>query len=466
MLVPSIPVSSRRAQAAERNVRLDPQGIYGTRSARRQNQLRRRRQLQNLFLWLIGLVAAGFLIWWGLQPRQTLRGASWTRQLPFRPASPPLLAPLLAGRETGADSSRASLFFTSQSGGLWRWSHSSPETRPRRADSFWKEPTRVFSTGFAPAATPLVSGKQVFWPGGDGVLRAIDSGSGVQKWRGVFGSALACTPAVAKVAGREIVAAGDDSGVVAAFDAKSGAPKWKTNLGGAVGAAMAVFEGVSATKNEASADFLVPTLAGTTSRGGLVCLDGKSGRVKWRFPGDARSQSAGGAAPLVQKNRVFWGNDEGAVVCLDARTGQKIWKNYAAPAKTPGEKKPGRYRDEQGSAATSLRGGAALSEAAGTVVFGGNDGFLHAFDLATGAARWRQNLGAAARFPAQATIFENRAMFLAAGDAPAIFLLEARTGRVERRWTTPFPVSSGMTEAGGNIYALDAGGLLQVAALK
>ncbi|WP_105484065.1 PQQ-binding-like beta-propeller repeat protein [Abditibacterium utsteinense] len=449
--------SSRRAQAAERNVRLDPQGIYGTRSARRQNQLRRRRQLQNLVLWLVGAVALGLLIWWLFQPRQSARNASWTRQLPFRPATPPF-------RARGN-----SLFFTSQSGGLWRWN---PTASPA-SDWTSAAPRRFFSTAFAPAAPPLVRENELFWPGGDGILRALDARSGVQKWRGVLSSALVCTPAVVQSAGREIVAAGDDAGQVAAFDALTGAPLWKTDLGGAPGAALGVALGVASpqlsTKNEAGPSFLVPLLAGAASRGGLVCLDARSGRVKWSFPNDARSQSAGVAAPLTLGNRVFWCNDEGAAVCLDARSGRKIWKSFAAPqgANLQSQKSPNEESAESNaSALVSLRGGAALIEAAGVVAFGGNDGFLRGFDIASGALRWKQNLGGAVRFPAQTLRFENQNVFLAAGDAPAIFLLDALTGRVVRRWKTPYAISYGLSVANESIYALDEEGHLQVAALK
>lgn len=474
-LIAMMSASSRRAQAAERNVRLDPQGIYGTRSARRQNQLRRRRQLQNGLLWIVGALAAGFSLWWLFQPRQSLRGANWTRQLPFRPATPPFLASG-QGSEGGA-----ALLFTSQSGGLWRWK-AAPEAP---ADWLSQAPSRVFNTDFAPAAMPLINQKWLFWPGGDGVLRALDLSTGAQKWRTVLDSALVCTPAFTAIGNREIVAAGDDAGHVAALDAATGALVWKANLGGAAGAAIGVVEGaalppdgagalapLNAESNaESGAAFVVPLLAGTASRGGLVCLDARTGRIKWRFPGDARSQSAGMAAPLVRGQRVFWCNDEGAALCLDARNGRKIWKSFAAPSDgaapsngaAPASKKA---RGESGGALVSLRGGAALIEAAGVVTFGGNDGFLRAFDLATGAPRWKQNLGGSVRFPAQTPLFENQRMFLAAGDAPAIFLLDGATGRIVRRWATPYPVAYGLTVAGGNVYALDAGGHLQVAALK
>ena len=435
---PSRPGTSSRVQHAERNVRLDPQGIYGTRSARRQNQLRRRRQFQNAVLWLLGAVLMVILGRWALQPRQGARAASETLSLPFRPAAATVFA------------ANGDLLFTSQSGGLWRAKISEIAGR----SSPLAAPRRVFSHAFAPAAPPLVSPTQIFWPGGDGTLVALDGASdGVSakvQWRAALPSALVARPALVEVENRSLIVAGDDGGEIAAFDAKNGALRWKKSAGGAVGGGIGVLE----AQNGAGAGVVVPLAAGPNSRGGLLCLDAKSGALRWSFPGDARSQSGGIAVPTAWKNRVFWCNDEGAVVCLDGKTGRKIWKSFAAPQTQSGDK------------LVTLRGSPLVVEALDLVVVGGNDGILRAFDVATGKPRWTSPLGGALRFPAQSLVFEGRAALLAAGEMPAIFLLDAETGSVLRRWSTRYPNSNGVVFTSKNAYALDAEGHLQIAPLQ
>lgn len=442
---PSRPRASARAHHAERNVRLDPQGIYGTRSARRQSQLRRRRQLQNALLWLVGAIGLGALARWGLQPRNTARAATQTLQLPFRPAGAPQI------------SSRGDLFFTSQSGGLWRAAireNAPGENSPIAA------PRRVWNEAFAPSAAPLFTSDQIFWPGGDGTLAALDARSGRVQWQATLSSALVARPALVRVEGREIVVAGDDSGVVAAFEARNGTRLWKKILGGAVGAGIGVLSAPNGvgTENGLGDGILVPLLAGDSSRGGLVCLNAKSGTLRWSFPGDARSQGAGVALPVALGNRVFWCNDEGAVVCLDGATGRKIWKSFAAPLQTT--TKAGKED------LVMLRSSPTLVEAAGVVVVGGNDGAWRAFDLAGGAPRWTRALGGSVRFAAQNLEFEGKNALLVTGETPALWLLDASDGSVLRRWTTPYRSSYGAAITPKNVLALDADGHLQIAALQ
>jgi outer membrane protein assembly factor BamB len=431
---PSSFMPSSSSRNAERNVRLDPMGIYGTRSERRRQQLQRRRQLQNVGLWLIGIVALGFGGWWIFQPHPTLLRAGWTHQMPFQPATAPV-----AGTE-------GQLLLTSQSGGLW--------SLPVAATTNLTEPKpkRIFATAFAPGAAPLVGSKTVFWPGSDGILRSLDL-DGKEKWSRALPSTLVIRPALARTKNRPIVAVADDEGHLAAFDGASGQPLWTRPLGGAAGEAIAVAQG-------ASPAFIVPTLAGVTSRGGLLCFDATSGQIRWRFPTDLRSSSPGIAAPALAGGNVYWCNDEGAVVALDGRTGRKIWKSFATPRPKPRGATPGPEKF------VMLRGAPAVAENAGVVVVGGSDSLLRAFDQRTGAPRWTLNVGGPALFAAQVVAFEGQEVLLASGDAPSIFLLDAASGRVLRRWGTPFNTDFGVVAVGNTALALDAEGHLQGATLR
>jgi outer membrane protein assembly factor BamB len=427
----SSPASPRRV---ERNARLDPMGIYGTRSARRRQQLQRRRHIQNALLWLVGVFALGFGIWWLWQPHPTLLRASWTLQLPFRPAT----APAASGE--GALSEGA-ILLASQSGSLWRFKPQTPAQKPQR----------IFTTAFAPGAPLLVTRQSIFWPGGDGILWSLDQ-NGKKKWSRALSSALATQPALSRTPRGAVVVAGDDSGQIAAFDARSGTPKWKASLGGAPGEAITAWDGPLAS-------FVVPVLAGAGSLGGLKCFDAQSGALRWRFPTDSRAPGAGVAAPAISQNRVFWCNDEGAIIALDARSGRKIWKSFATSLSRQNTGKPDQNF-------IVLRGAPVVAEAQNVVVVGGNDGVLRAFDLKTGASRWTKNLGGPIHFAAQSIVFEGQNALLTSGDTPEIFLLEAESGRTLRRWTTPFAANFGVVASGKQALALDAEGHLQSAWLR
>lgn len=422
--------SSSSSRRAERNVRLDPMGIYGTRSERRRQQLQRRRQIQNIVLWLLGIAAIGFGFWWVFQPHPTLLRTRWSKEMPFRPATAPV------STESGQ------VLLASQSGGLWSLPQVGGDANPRR----------LFATAFAPMATPLVVSQTAFWPGGDGVLRALDL-SGKARWARALPSALVTRPGLARTQSRPIVAVGDDEGNVAGFDAVTGQPLWTRRLGGAAGEAVAVFGG-------ASPAFIVPTLAGATSGGGLVCLDAATGAPRWRFPVNPNEPCPGIAAPAVVEGKVYWCNDEGTVIALDAARGRKIWKIYAKPkiaAKEAG-KEPETF--------ISLRGAPVVVQNDRVVAVGGNDGLLRAYDTETGDQRWVFDVGGPVLHAPERVSLDGTEALLVSGGAPGIFLVEASSGRVLRHWTTPYGTDLGVAVASGMALALDAEGHLQGAAIR
>jgi outer membrane protein assembly factor BamB len=422
--------SSSSSRRSERNVRLDPMGIYGTRSERRRLQLQRRRQVQNVVLWLLGILALGFGGWWLFQPHPTSLHTDWSAALPFRPAGAPVVT------ESGA------LLLPSQSGGLWAMSQADPSHQPQR----------LFATAFAPSAPPLVVSSSIFWPGGDGVLRALDL-SGKQRWARALPSALVGRPGLARTKSRPVVAVGDDEGHIGAFDAVSGAPLWRRSLGGGVGEEVVSSGGTTPV-------FIVPMLAGATSGGGLICLDAATGTPRWRFPAKSSDQGPGIAAPAVSQGRVYWCNDEGTVIALDVATGRKVWKTFVKPHL------PGSQAKEEAKNFLMLRGAPVVVLNEGIVAVGGNDGLLRAFDIDTGTERWTLDLGGPALFAAQRLSFEGRDVLLATGSAPGIYLLEAATGRVVRHWATPYGTEMGVATTGSTALALDAEGHLQGAALR
>ena len=59
----------------------------------------------------------------------------------------------------------------------------------------------------------------------------------------------------------------------------------------------------------------------------LICLDIKTGRVKWSFQsGFARDKFSWSRRPAVIDNRIFFGGIDGVLYALDPRSGKEVWK--------------------------------------------------------------------------------------------------------------------------------------------
>jgi len=59
--------------------------------------------------------------------------------------------------------------------------------------------------------------------------------------------------------------------------------------------------------------------------GNFYCLDGKSGKVKWKFGSDQFLESIT-CSPCAHDGFLYFGNDCGNFFCLDTVTGKKIWE--------------------------------------------------------------------------------------------------------------------------------------------
>ena len=327
------------------NITLDPQGLRGTSSARRVRQSRRRRQLRTLLALLLVAIGIGAASWFYLQPRAG--GFFVARSQTFA----------LDLRAPATLDGKGALWLGSREGALWQIG----------AEGALGKYGVATGTG----APPLVSASGgVYLAGLDGTLAAL-SASGKTRWTRGFGAALATTPALWRDGDLAIVAVGDSDGLVASLNASDGKTLWTTNLGGPIGNALV------ATRD----GLLVPTLASGVWRGGLVCLDARSGRVKWRYPSD-RHAAAGVAAALWDEgsNRVYWNNDEGVVACLDAQNGRVVWQSEIA-ADSP--------------RVVMLRARPVLLGE--SLIVGGNDGVVRSLETRAGKPRWSLDVGAPVR---------------------------------------------------------------------
>ena len=367
---------------SEPNFTLDPQGFRGTSTERRAHQSRQKHRLRTFafaFLLLIGAGAAG---WLSLKPRAQGLGfaVANVRALPLDLSAPATL------------DNQNNLWISSDSGALWR------------VDSEGK--TERYGEATSAAAPPFIgAGGGIYIAGLDGTATAFTT-PGRARWARDLGAALATTPQLWRAGDTAILAVGDSDGKVSGLNATDGKIVWSAQLGGPIG------NGFAATRD----GILAPTLASGVWRGGLVALDGKTGRVKWKFPTDGQ-MAAGIATPLFDEtsNRVYWNNDEGSVASLDASSGRALWQSEVVPSDAP--------------QSVMLRARPVLLGP--SLIVGGNDGMLRALDADNGKTRWTTDLNAPIRALDAANVGGNPAV-LVTGERD-IVLVDASAGTILQR---------------------------------
>jgi len=433
-------VHSAPAGPRSPNSRLDPYGVYGTRSAQRWHIARRRRRWQrNLTAFLVAAAVLTLFNWW-LRPRVPAGAIEWSRDLNLVPVA--ISAPIAPD----------SLLVAGGDGGMWRVG-----LGPGQSD------VPVFSGAFPLQASPANSGNLAFVPCQDGSLYAVDWVKSTTLWSHPTSAPLTTAPVAATwtvspspaepataAFPTDAVFLANDAGQVTALRQQTGEPVWTTWLGAPAGNGMA-FAG------NARARVFVPMLAGELSQGGLACLDALTGATLWRFPADPHQFGAALAPPAVgtdasgEPSRVFFATDDGLVYALDANSGAVLWKQ-AVPS----------VAGEKSDLLVSLRGAPVLVNS--EVVVGGNDGGVRALDAATGHVIWTYNAGAPVRLAAQDGQVDGCDTVVVAPDEPRLFALDVHTGAPIREWRSlAQPVGFALRRNG--IVVVGAGGTLQVLAL-
>jgi quinohemoprotein ethanol dehydrogenase len=126
----------------------------------------------------------------------------------------------------------------------------------------------------------------------------------------------------------------------------------------------------------------------TGNFGWVYALDAATGRELWKYNPEVDGQwgryaccDAINRGVAVWQGRVYVGALDGYLHAIDAATGQRVWKVDTLPARGP--KTPFTL-----SATPVVAGGAIVVGSAGAD-FAGGRGYIAAYDLATGAFRWR-----------------------------------------------------------------------------
>jgi len=221
----------------------------------------------------------------------------------------------------------------------------------------------------------------------------VDGGPFHIAWKRDLPGSCQSTPTVAD--GRLYVGAND--GGLYAFEAANGRRLWRFMTGGEV-------------RSQPAVDPAGQPICFGSADGSLYALT-RAGELKWRF--DAGSPVY--ASPLIADDRVVCGTNSGQVLALDKVTGHLLWRSEDPE-----------YTIE-----------APVCQGEGVVYAGAWDRFVYAFDLASGALRWRapsrgsERESGVARYYSPADCgpaFAESSVFVA-DRAYYLTLLDARTGQ-------------------------------------
>lgn len=487
--------SASSASPRPHNPMLDPHGIYGTRTAYRVRAARRRRVSQNLVIGFAFVALVMALVMYRRVPHTKTIGSDWQTHLMTNLLAMPVAVSTKAG---------GVLLVPTESGNLIAVDAVRGTVQPG------------FATAFPLRAQPLVLGNIAWVPCQDGALYAVDWRTGQVLWSHATTAAMSTRPAYTRIflpsattptpvpgatpganappavgvspatapittgSGMNsaastpmpvstpappkpvpIVIAGNDEGVVTAMNANNGRVLWHRTATGPVG------NGLTTTRGATGQPLvLVPLLGGVAARGGLWCLDARTGAPVWRFPQESKSFAAQLPAPVVDgvagqpTTRAFCVDDSGAVVCLDLKTGQKIWKTFAQP-----------LSGGHGNASVLLRGEPMFKAYSWgeRLIMGGSDGAVRSLDAHDGRLVWAFNAEAPVRCRPQAvrlnSSYGQRDIILSGCDDAALYALDAQTGALLWKYKTSSPAYAGAVVMNQHIIAVSADGSIQSFAL-
>jgi len=210
------------------------------------------------------------------------------------------------------------------------------------------------------------------------------------------------------------------------------------------------------------------------SQKGVFYSLNQAGEVIWK-----RKLGSVSSRPLVAKDRVYIGTDDGFVIALAAKTGKELWRYatrgpiletpvvqgdvlflsnesdhvYALDADTG--KFRWHYRSETPEAYT-LRGHSGVAVSDGLVLTGFSNGTMVALRTGTGSVAWLTSLkGEGTRFvdiDSTPVVSANTAYVSSSGGG--IYALDKTTGLV--RWRLPIKNAGGLTVDGNRLFAAAA----------
>ncbi len=178
----------------------------------------------------------------------------------------------------------------------------------------WSTDTDAAASGASFDMRPLIIGDQVLSIDIEGVVKSINPESGRQNWR--FESRIAAITGLA--GGQDVVVATSKDGDLAAFKlVDKGLEKiWEIQVQGEIRAMPTVHQDL----------LFVRTVAGKLSAVTLT-----DGSIKWTVSRRIPALSlTGNSSPLIFKNTVIVGFDDGKIAAFDHENGQTIWETVVS----------------------------------------------------------------------------------------------------------------------------------------
>lgn len=162
-----------------------------------------------------------------------------------------------------------------------------------------------------------------------------------------------------------------------------------------------------------------------SSDGNLYALDERTGAEQWRFAADGPIASSASVAD----GRVFISSYRGSFYALDLKDGHLLWKaSFGATL-------PAAYEQQTGAHPVNFNGDFILSSAAvtqGTVIVGGGDGLIHAFDTSSGKPKWSFQTGGRVR---SSPAISDGVVYVGSWDG-TLYALNADSGKLTWRFDT------------------------------
>ncbi|MDP3008730.1 MAG: outer membrane protein assembly factor BamB [Methylococcales bacterium] len=183
------------------------------------------------------------------------------------------------------------------------------------AQIVWKESIGVGADGHTLKLIPAIGGGKVIAADREGVVQARDAKTGNLLWEVQTEIPFSAGPGLA--AGRIIL--GSSKAKVVALNSENGEQLWEATVSSEVLAVPVIAKGI----------VLVRTAAGT-----VVALDEKTGRRLWDYEHSVPALSIRGTGmPLVIKDNVIVGYDNGKLVALKLSNGKYVWETTIAMPK-------------------------------------------------------------------------------------------------------------------------------------
>lgn len=252
---------------------------------------------------------------------------------------------------------------------------------------------KTFAAGFK--ATPLVTETMIYIGDEDGVLHAIDRGTGQKSWIFATGSEIA--GCVAQYEDKLLLASHDSYLYCLTLD---GAEVWKFQTDDRINCSPAIASSYT-------------FLAGCDEH--LRVIDLQTGKEFRDMP--LESPLIG--SPATIDDLLYVGTHAGEIVCADWRKGEFVWR-YAGQRKMP------------------FHASAAVTD--DLVILGGHDKIVHAVDRKTGEGKW--TFPTNARIECSASVVENR-VFVGSADKN-IYGLDLQTGKEVWKYNAGKPINAGI----------------------